>query len=199
MNSLGATLDLIYSNVGKLSVIQYRTVCVVALVCGMAVQYQCWSPSSMAGASSAPMSSSRLGELQKQRNALQVELVGLERRLARYRTGQEDRALQIGERGEDLVHVIDRASRSTAVRVLGLVTAGVSRDAQHTYQLTVAGGYRQIAEFVRAIVGQSSPIVISEVAIHTSGWMYPSQPLEAKLSLQVPQAGRVIQETGTRH
>jgi len=160
------------------------------VLCGFVVLYRYAYPYIVSGPESTRKTREQVHELQRQRDALKVELVGLEGRLARYRNGQEEGVVRAGEVGEDLVHVIDRASRSASVRVMGLMAAGGGRNSGQGYQLTVSGGYGGISAFVRSLVEYPSSIVVSEISIQAAGWMYPSQPLEAKLLLETHSTAR---------
>lgn len=185
MNSSESLLESLYCRLGGLSGAQYRAVCFGILVCGILGLSQSLSGLLTVHSHSVTTDHREPDDLHTQREVLRAELIGLERRLFRYRSGEGEGEVSISERREDVVHVIDRASRDASVRVLDLVTARVARDARIGYQLTVRGGYRGIVELVARIVEYPSPVVVSEVAIHAPDWTYPGQPLQAKLLLEV--------------
>lgn len=190
MNSFEASINTLCRRLVALSELQYRLVLIGVFGCGMVALYQCLSLCIVGLVGDTPSSSQQIHDLFMQRETLRGELLGLERRLARYRSDQDKDALQVGAGREDVVHVIDRAARDASVRVIDLVTAGVSGESRYSYQLSISGGYRGVVEFIAGLVDRHSPIVISEVAIHAAGWMYPSQPLEARLMLEVHSAAK---------
>lgn len=185
MNSLDPLIGALCARLVKLSEVQYRLVLLGAVVSGGVVLYQSLSSCVGGLAGNMPNSRQQMQDRYVQRETLQGELFVLERRLAQYRSNQDEDVFEAGKQREDLVHAIDRAVRRTSVRVNGLVRAGTSGELRHSYQLSVGGGYGSIVEFITVLVEQPSSTVIAEVMIHAAGWMYPAQPLEARLILEV--------------
>jgi hypothetical protein len=86
--------------------------------------------------------------------------------------------------GEDIISVIDEASRVSGARIGGLnVVGGVANSKKKRHQLAISGGYKEIAKFAELLSERSERcrITISEIGIKSLSFRYPKEPLEGRV------------------
>lgn len=183
-----AIVDELALRVGRMRGVQYRVVCIVVVVTGAMVM--CTGPvqTIIAPSSRLLQEEAVAAALRAEHASLQKQMQELDGKLSRLRDGLGETTAPPSHGHNDLVHVIDRASREARVHVGGLQALGAptlrGRSMPQRYQLAVSGEYSAIAKFITAVSSEQSPVVIVEVEIHSPGWTYPALPLAAKFLVE---------------
>jgi len=188
-------LSLIALWLGQLPSSQYRAICALILF-GWAIGFyfsfispmrlQELSQTLSGNSLQAPSS---LQALSQEQQLVRRQLEEIQTAIEVHQQVQSEMQSKVSEAAEDMVTFIDRASRQTALQVGALVSVGridsKSGTLRQRYQLTVLGRYDGIVDFVAQLSDEHSPIVVEEASITAPGWRYPTESLEARLTINV--------------